>query len=254
MNEAVSRRSLIIPTVTTVVIVAVLLSLGVWQLERRTDKLGLISTLDERLAAAPVALPPAARWNQLEPARDEFRRVTLNGVIDASQQALVFASPSPLRKDVSGTGAWAFAPVKLASNETIVVNRGFVADGQTASQPAPAGPVAMAGYIRFPEAPSWLTPQADRARRLWFLRDHRAMAEALGWADPQRLAPFYIDLESPVPPGGVPKPGPLQVSLKNDHLQYAVTWFLLAAAVTIAFGFWLRGARPASRRGTSQSL
>ena len=71
------------------------------------------------------------------------------------------------------------------------------------------------------------------------------MSQALGWADPQRMAPFYIDLESPVPPGGVPKPGPLQVSLKNDHLQYAITWFLLAAAVTMAFGFWLRGARRA---------
>ena len=54
--------------------------------------------------------------------------------------------------------------------------------------------------------------------------------------------------------GGVVKPGPLQVSLKNDHLQYAVTWFLLAAAVTIAFGFWLRGSGPAGRPGTSQSL
>ncbi len=253
MNEAVSRRSLIIPTVTTVVIVTVLLSLALWQLERRADKLALIATLDERLAAAPVALPPAARWRELSPVRDEFRRVTLNGVIDASRQASVFAAPSPLRKDISGTGAWAFAPVKLASGETVVLNRGFVADGQNAPQQLSNDPLALTGYIRFPEAPSWLTPQADRARRLWFLRDHRAMAEALGWADSLRLAPFYIDLEGPVPPGGVPKPGPLQVSLKNDHLQYAVTWFLLAAAVSIAFGFWLRGAG-AGRRGASPSL
>lgn len=254
MNEAASRRNLLIPTLTTVVIVAVLLSLAIWQLERRTDKLALIATLDERLAAAPIALPPAARWSEFSPARDEFRRVTLSGVIDAGQQAQVFAAPSPLRKDVSGTGAWAFAPVKLASGETVVVNRGFVADGQSASQQVPNDPVVLTGYIRFPEAPSWLTPQADRARRLWYLRDHRGMAEVLGWAEAQRVAPFYIDLEGPLPPGGVPKAGPLQVSLKNDHLQYAVTWFLLAAAVTIAFGFWLRGSGPAGRRGTSQSL
>jgi cytochrome oxidase assembly protein ShyY1 len=254
MNQAVFRRSLLIPTVTTVIIVAVLLSLAIWQLERRTDKLALIAALDERLAAAPVALPPPTRWGELSPASDEFRRVTLSGVVDAGRQALVFAAPSPLRKDVSGTGAWAFAPVKLASGETVVVNRGFVADGQTAPQQVSTDPVALTGYIRFPEAPSWLTPPADRAKRLWFLRDHRAMAEALGWAAAQRLAPFYIDLEGPLPPGGVPKPGPLQVSLKNDHLQYAVTWFLLAGAVTIAFGFWLRGAGRARRQGTSSSL
>jgi cytochrome oxidase assembly protein ShyY1 len=242
MSEAASRRSLLIPITTTVVIVAVLLSLGVWQLERRADKLALITALDERLAAAPVALPPAARWGELTPQKDEFRRVTLSGVLEARQPAQVFASPSALRKDVSGTGMWSFAPVRLASGDTVIVNRGFAADGQD-TPPVPESPVALTGYIRFPEAPGWLTPTVDRRRRLWFLRDHLAMAQALGWADPSRLAPFYIDVEGPVPPGGVPKPGPLQVRLKNDHLQYAVTWFLLAAAVTIAFGFWLRGQR-----------
>ena len=102
--------------------------------------------------------------------------------------------------------------------------------------------------------PGWLTPHADRSKRLWFVRDHLAMAQALAWAEPQRVAPFYIDLESPAPPGGVPKPGPLQVNLKNDHLQYAVTWFLLAAAVTIAFGFWARAAPRAAGLAASRVL
>jgi surfeit locus 1 family protein len=242
MSAQPRRRSLLVPTVTTIVIVATLLSLGVWQLERRVDKLTLIAALDERLAAEPVPLPPPSRWGELSPAKDEFRRVTLSGVVEARDQAQVFASPSPLRKDISGTGTWAFAPVGLGSGETVVVNRGFVAEGQDAGRAA-SGPVTLTGYIRFPEAPNWLTPHADRTKRLWFVRDHRAMAQALAWGDLHRLAPFYIDLEAPVPPGGIPKPGPLQVRLKNDHLQYAITWFLLAAAVTIAFGFWLRGAR-----------
>ena len=58
----------------------------------------------------------------------------------------------------------------------------------------------------------------------------------------QQIAPFYIDLEQPVPASGIPKPGPLEVHLKDDHLQYAITWFALAGAVVIAFGVWLRGA------------
>ena len=61
----------------------------------------------------------------------------------------------------------------------------------------------------------------------------------------ESVAPFYIDLETPVPDSGVPKPGPLSVHLKDDHLQYAITWFMLAAAVVIAFGVWWR----AQRRG-----
>jgi surfeit locus 1 family protein len=252
MSEVSFRRSLLIPVVTTVVIVAVLLSLGAWQLQRRFEKLALIATLEERLAAAPVPLPPQARWEGLSPDRDEFRRVTLTGVFDLRDQAQVFASGSPLRKDVSGTGAWMFAPLKSAAGDTVVVNRGFVAQGQDATPSYASDPVTLTGYLRFPEAPGWLTPHADRSKRLWFVRDHLAMAQALAWAEPTRVAPFYVDLESPAPPSGIPKPGPLVVSLKNDHLQYGITWFLLAAAVSIAFGFWLRGARGA--RGPSASL
>jgi surfeit locus 1 family protein len=250
MSDVSFRRGLLVPTVTTAVILMVLLSLGVWQLERRADKLALIATLDERLGAAPVPLPPPSDWSGLTPARDEFRRVTLSGVVDRRDPAQVFTSSSPLRRDVAGTGVWMFAPVTLASGDTVVVNLGFVADGKDAAQQYTNDPVRLTGYIRFPEMPGWLTPHADRGKRLWFVRDHRAMALALTWADLHRVAPFYIDLESPVPPGGVPKPGPLQVNLKNDHLQYAVTWFLLAFAVTIAFAFWLRG----QRRPLSPSL
>lgn len=252
MSELLSRRSLLVPTLTTIVIVAVLLSLGAWQLQRRVAKLELIAALEERLAAQPFPLPPPAQWESLSPAKEEFRRVTLSGVFDLRDQAQVFASGSPLRKDVSGTGVWVFAPLKLAAGDTVVVNRGFVADGQDATLRYSSDTVTLTGYIRFPEMPNWLTPHADRNKRLWFVRDHLAMAQALSWAEPTRVAPFYIELESPAPPGGIPKPGPLQVSLKNDHLQYAITWFLLAGAVSIAFGFWLRGAmRPPT---TSASL
>jgi cytochrome oxidase assembly protein ShyY1 len=98
-------------------------------------------------------------------------------------------------------------------------------------------PVTLTGYIRFPETAGVLTPAENVARRLWFTRDHLAMARALGWGE---VAPFYIDLERPVPASGIPKPGPLEVHLKDDHLQYAITWFALASAVVIAFGVWLR--------------
>ncbi len=84
------------------------------------------------------------------------------------------------------------------------------------------------------------TPHEDAVKRLWFLRDHLAMARAGGWGD---VAPFYVDLESPMPASGLPKPGPLQVHLKDDHLQYAITWFGLALALRplSASGFSVSG-------------
>ncbi len=70
------------------------------------------------------------------------------------------------------------------------------------------------------------------------------MARALGWGgDGLKVAPFYVDLEQPVPVSGIPKPGALEVHLKDDHLQYAITWFGLAFAVMVAFGVWWRGQR-----------
>ena len=68
------------------------------------------------------------------------------------------------------------------------------------------------------------------------------MARALGWGE---VAPFYIDLEAPLPANGIPKPAPLTIHLKDDHLQYAITWFTLAGALLIAFGIWLRAQRRA---------
>jgi cytochrome oxidase assembly protein ShyY1 len=99
-------------------------------------------------------------------------------------------------------------------------------------------PTQLTGYIRFPEKPSWLTPAADVSKRLWFARDSSGMATALKWG---AVAPFYIDLEAPAPASGLPKPGPLEVHLRDEHLQYAITWLGLALAVAIAFAIWLRG-------------
>ena len=62
----------------------------------------------------------------------------------------------------------------------------------------------------------------------------------------KRLAPFYVDLEQPgAGRAAFRSPGHLRVHLKDDHLQYAITWFGLAAAVVIAFRVWRRAQRRA---------
>jgi len=238
----------------TLVMVALFVGLGVWQLQRRVEKHALIAHLTERLAAAPGPLPSPSQWSALTPAGDEFRRVSFAATYESRPDAMVYSSGSAVRDDISGPGTWAFMPAVLPSGETVVVNAGFVqntmqdrAQEDRAVTPLTThAPVMLSGYIRFPEAAGALTPSENLAKRLWFTRDHLAMARALGWGEGGRpVAPFYIDLEQPVPASGIPKPGPLEVHLKDDHLQYAITWFALAGAVVIAFGVWLR----AQRRG-----
>jgi cytochrome oxidase assembly protein ShyY1 len=250
---SISRRGTSFGTFT-LVMVALFVGLGVWQLQRRVEKHALIAALTERLAAAPGSLPSPAQWSTLAPARDEFRRVSFPAVYQSAPDAMVYSSGSAVRDDISGPGTWAFMPARLQTGEIVVINAGFVQNTmQDRDQQDRAvrrlitqDPVTLTGYIRFPEAAGLLTPPENLAKRLWFTRDHLAMARALGWGESKPVAPFYIDLEQPVPASGIPKPGPLQVHLKDDHLQYAITWFTLAGAVLIAFGVWWRAQRRAS--------
>ena len=254
MNETARKPRVAGFMLFTLLLTAAFVALGVWQLQRRTAKHELIAALTERLAAAPIALPLPAQWAALTPARDEFRRVTFTATYTASPDAMVYSSGSGVRKDASGPGTWAFLPAQLTDGNTVVVNTGFVQNtmqdrnqqDRAVGRLITGDPVEFTGYIRFPESAGTLTPPESTAKRLWFTRDHLAMARALGWGEARKaVAPFYVDLETPAPESGIPKPGPLSVHLKDDHLQYAITWFTLAFAVVIAFGVWWRAQRRA---------
>lgn len=244
MTGAAGKRSLGFG-IFTLVMVALFVGLGAWQLQRRVEKHALIAALDARLAAAPVPLPPVSEWSKLAAASDEFKRVSFTATYETRLDAMVYSSGSAIRPDISGPGTWAFIPARLPSGETVAVNAGFVPNtmqdrdvqDRAVARLITGQPVEMTGYIRFPETAGILTPNVEQSKRLWFARDHLAMAHAFGW---NKVAPFYIDLEAPVPPSGIPKPGPLQVQLRDEHMQYAITWFTLAFAVVIAFGVWWR--------------
>ena len=215
--------------------VSVLIGLGVWQLHRKDEKRALIAALTERLAAPPVVLPSKSKWAFLNSEEDEFTRVKFEAILDTRSQAKVYSSGSALRTDISGLGTFVLTPARLIDGSSVVIDRGFVPDRADIPNLLPQV-FELTGYIRFPEKAGWFTPHEDTAKRLWFLRDHLAMAKANDWGE---VAPFYIDLERQVPATGIPKAGPLQVHLKDDHLQYAITWFGLALAVAATFGFWI---------------
>jgi surfeit locus 1 family protein len=233
------RRSLLLPGLVAVVAFAMLVALGVWQVERKAWKENLIATLAERMSAPPSPVPPRGEWQNLTPAADEFRRVRMRAQFDPQREARIYSGGAGLRDDVKAPGYFAFAPARLADGSTVVINRGHVdnpnADASLKPIAVPEGAVDVVGALRWPEPPGWfVTPYSER-QDLWFVRDHRAMAQRYGWGE---VAPFYIEMESPAPAGGVPRPGRLTVKLRNDHFGYALTWFGLAAVLVGVFGFW----------------
>jgi len=238
------KRSLLLPGVVAAAGFAVLIALGIWQLERKAWKENLIATLAERMSAPPSRLPLPEQWAGLDQARDEFRRVAMRGEFKPGREARVYSGAAALREDVKGPGYFAFSPMQLPDGSTVAVNRGYVdnpnPDASLKSLALPKSGAEIVGALRWPEQPGWfVAPYSDR-QDLWFARDHRAMAARYGWGE---VAPFYVEMESPAPPGGMPRPGPLTVKLRNEHFGYALTWFGLAAVLLGVFAFWLRSRR-----------
>jgi surfeit locus 1 family protein len=235
-------RGLLEPTVLAVVCIAILIGFGIWQLDRKTWKENLIATLTTRLARAPEDLPPRTSWARLVAEGNEYRRVAFPAEFIDGEEALVYTAGSPLRPDVKGPGYWVFAPARLPGGSVLVINRGFVPldrkDPATRSEGAPRGFVDIVGVMRWPETRGLFTPADDPKTNVWYLRDPQAMAEARKWAN---AAPFYIDQEAPMPPGGWPKAGRLEVHLPDNHLQYAITWFGLALGLAGVYIVWLTG-------------
>jgi surfeit locus 1 family protein len=239
------KRGLVFPTVFALGGIVVLIGLGVWQLERLQWKEGLIATLAARLAAGPVALPPPPRWPALTQANDEFRRVNFSADFTTGQEALVYATGTALRSDVKGPGYWVFAPARLAGGGTVIVNRGFVPADRKAAESRPQsaadGVVDVTGLMRWPEPRGMFTPNDDARGNVWYARDPAAIAAAKGWG---AVAPFYIDMEAPQRQGGLPRVAPIRtITLTNNHLQYALTWFALAAGLAGVYLVWLFGRR-----------
>jgi len=239
---ATRRRGAIGPTMFMLIGVAILIGLGVWQLDRKIWKENLILALNTRLASAPQDLPPRDSWPRLVPEADEYTRVKLSAEFLDGQEALVYSAGSAFRSDIKGQGYWVLAPARLAGGSIVVIDRGFVPPDRknsvTRAAGMPHGSVDIVGVMRWPETRGLFTPADEPQNNLWFLRDSTAIAAAKKWASG---APFYIEQESPLPPGGWPKPGKLAVGLPNNHLQYAITWFGLALALAGVYGVWLAG-------------
>lgn len=237
---AARRRGVLLPVLITLPALGVLLALGFWQLERKAWKDTLLANLRERLNAPVAALPAREVWPQLEQRKDEFRRVSFPAEFLHAQEALVYSAGSALRTDVSGPGYWVFTPARLTGGSLVLVNRGFVPeairDPATRRPGEQAGSVEITGYLRWPEQRGLFSPKDNPENNLWYLRDPAAIAAAKGV---EVAAPFYIDQEAPQAPGGLPKAGPLSVSLPNNHLQYALTWFGLAICLVGVFVAWL---------------
>jgi surfeit locus 1 family protein len=164
--------------------------------------------------------------------------VTLRGIYDHVEESYLFRANSTGAAG-GAPGYEVMTPLALEGGGVVFVNRGFVPDdrrdpaSRTAGQTQ--GTVAVTGLMRRAESRNFFTPPDDPGKNLWFTRDPAALAAHWGVAD---AAPFSVDADAAPNTGGWPKGGATVMTIPNNHLGYALTWFGLAAtlaAVTAAY-------------------
>lgn len=242
MNAEASRpawRVLLWPGLFTLVALAILIGLGFWQLERLGAKERFAARIAASLAGAPQALPPEKEWPALKPKVTDYTKVTLSGEFLHDKELYLYAV-IPQGRDTL-PGLFVFTPLRLADGAIVFVNRGFVTTDRknpaTRAEGQIKGSVTLNGVLRTAQPKGMFTPADDVKANLYFTRDADAFRAATGLA---RVAPFTVDADATAVPGGWPKGGQTVVSFPNNHLQYAITWFLLAFCVAGFFAFWAR--------------
>lgn len=220
---------------------ALLIALGTWQIERRAWKADLIARIETRLA-----LPPAALDELLaQPDQADFRPVRATGRWLHEHEFHLAA-----RGYRGNPGYHVVTPLLLDGGETaVLVDRGWVPLERRVPQSRAAGQatggVVVEGIARQPTKPGAFTPDNRPDQNQWYWIDLAAMRAGAGAA---RLAPLLIEAGPAVNPGGLPIGGQTRVTLSNNHLQYALTWYALAVALAVIY---LITARRAARAATA---
>lgn len=192
--------------------IAILVSLGQWQVQRLAWKEGVLDAIEARIAADPIPLPDYA-----DVATHKYAPVEITGQIGSGE---LFVLVSQKHK---GAGYRVIAPFLTVEGRHVLIDRGFVPVDQR-DAPRRTGPTTITGNLHWPDDRNASTPDNDLAGNIWFARDIADMARAL------RTEPLLVVVRSEDPPAPGIEPLPVDTSaIPNDHLHYAITWFSLAA-------------------------
>ena len=204
--------------------IAVLLSLGTWQVQRLTWKQGILAEIDAKISGAPIALPaaPNVTTHKYQPVEISGRFVENRIRVLVSQKLI-------------GAGYRIIQPFQT-KDRVILIDRGFVKIDQI--EDLRNDQATVLGNLHWPDEVDDYTPEPDMERDIWFARDVTALADTLN------TDPILVIAREITPDSEKVSPIPISSSgIPNDHLQYAITWFALAAVWAGMSGLFLIGTR-----------
>ncbi len=209
-------RSIIFPLLLGIAGCATLISLGTWQVQRLEWKEAILADIDARLSMDPVPVDLS-----MTEAQDEYRRVTVTGTPTGTELHVLTSGTA------AGTGYRVISEFATDNGNTILIDQGLLPlEGKDA--PPPRDQMDITGTILWPDDLNTNTPDPDLPKNIWFARNVPQMSAHLD------TAPIMVVASQATPPDTRVTPLPINTAnIKNDHLEYAITWFLLAAVWAI---------------------
>ena len=229
-----SNVGLLLMGMSAFFVLAVLVGLGTWQIQRLRWKLDLIARVDARVSASPLPPPPPAAWSTFVAEAEEYRHVRLEGRFLPGHDTKVKAVTE------LGGGSWVIAPFLATDGFIVLVNRGFVGtDVPSSDRKEPPEIRTITGLLRISEPRGAFLRHNDPKEGRWYSRDVAAIASADGIGE---VAPYFIDADAALDAGG-PVGGLTVVAFSNNHLAYALTWYGLAAMLVFGVVLVVRDER-----------
>jgi surfeit locus 1 family protein len=233
-------RRLLVPGLTTAVMLAVLIALGIWQVHRLAWKQGILAEIEhaESSPATPMVANETPFGTTAVPDTaptmpTPYSKVSVTGQFRDDLAALYGAE---VRQTPDGVrmGAQLIVPLMRKDAAPLLVDRGWVPLSRQRPIGMPTGDVTVEGYVRPADRPGPFSAHDDVAMRRFYTLDPSAIGAALGL----KVAPFTLVALGPQPADLFPDPARHLPRPPNDHLSYAITWFGLALALAVIFGIW----------------
>lgn len=219
------------PTLITIVMLIILITLGVWQLHRYHYKQWLLNQYEEHLQANPV--PFDAFLNIKDQKQRYFRHVQLTGRY-LNQYTMLLEN----RFSHGKTGVDVLTPLQVADqNKILLVDRGFIEqlpNQPLKSIPAIIGEQQVVGFIQILDHQGFILGPAILNSKIAPYTLQRIDFQALESLFPLHFYPFMLRLDANQPHGFIREWQPLSVKPER-HLGYAIQWFAMALAMLIAF-------------------
>lgn len=216
------------PTIITIPAFLLMVGLSLWQVQRLEWKTELLAERQSRLNAAPIDLPSPGS----DPAQAEYKRVRLEGEFLHEKEFYLAA-----RSLAGAPGYHILTPFQIADGTLILLDRGFVPPEKklpsSREEGQSKGMARIDAILRLPKPKVWVQPENEPEKNVWFYIDLVKMAEKSGLS--QLRKDIYAEVGPAPNPGGWPLGGQTRISLPNDHLQYALTWGLLALALIVIY-------------------